>query len=630
MKNWITKIAVLAVAYVSILVPVWAQVPLGINYQAIARDASGQALDHQSIHIKIAMLDSAVGGTSLYEETHERTTDAFGLFTLVIGQGNPLTGSFDAINWGSGAKFLQVAIDPEGGNNFIDMGTTQLLAVPYALYAAKSGGTPAPFTFHPGKGIAISNDSLTNTGDTDASDDLTVTTEAKGDVSGNFSALKIEQLQGATLEIPSSIDTGSVLKWDGMRWKPGADSTVWNNRDSLISYQKGRVGIGTAEPEAQLHIDRLVARDDTFIQPLLKLTTTDTTITGMGGPASTGLSLGLSGNQSFINSNQRGTFRIGSVAKEQSSLALITAGETRLSIDAEGNVGIGIQTPNHLHHVHDQKTNSNHNFESFTLYTNGLTGIDRDNDGLLVGTINSLAMIENREAWNFVISTGFSGVGDLMFGSGGKWPRVTIDAEGNVGIGRRKPDTKLHVDGNITAGKLKESSSNSHELRLVHASTGGGGATAGLKIENVGISDNWWALYTTNSSGDLELYYKGSLRGEFDPDDGEYKKRSDGRLKRFITPLSPALEKVLRLQPSTYYFKDDKNPAHPSLGFIAQEVQALFPELVGYAGEEQDIMTLNYDGFGVLAIKAIQEQQALLEQLLQRIEALEQQLTLEK
>jgi hypothetical protein len=198
-------------------------------------------------------------------------------------------------------------------------------------------------------------------------------------------------------------------------------------------------------------------------------------------------------------------------------------------------------------------------------------------------------------------------------------------AEGTFSdAGSSVTNTRLGVtrDGKVGIGPFNLDDP-THELHLQHASTGGGGATAGLKIENEGSNNNWWAFYTTNSSGELELYYKGNIRGEFDPSDGEYRQRSDSRLKQSISPLPPALEKVLQLQPRTYFFKDDEKPNQPSLGFIAQEVEPLFPELVGYAGEEQDIMTLNYNDFGVLAIKAIQEQQQTIDNLLQRIEALE-------
>ena len=116
----------------------FAQAPQGINYQAVARDAAGNVLANQNINVFFAVLD-APGGSSLYSETHTVGTNQFGLFNVVLGQGINLDGPFTSINWALGDKFLNVKIDPAGGSSFIDMGTTQLVSVPFALYAEKSG-----------------------------------------------------------------------------------------------------------------------------------------------------------------------------------------------------------------------------------------------------------------------------------------------------------------------------------------------------------------------------------------------------------------------------------------------------------------------------------------------------------
>jgi len=83
-------------------------------------------------------------GTVVYQETHTITTTNLGMVILSIGQGTPSIGSFSAINWGSGAKFMQVELDASGGNNYIDLGTQQMMSVPYSLYAGnglKNGTT---------------------------------------------------------------------------------------------------------------------------------------------------------------------------------------------------------------------------------------------------------------------------------------------------------------------------------------------------------------------------------------------------------------------------------------------------------------------------------------------------------
>ena len=89
--------------------------------------------------MRFSLHDLTINGTVIYKETQSAITNALGLFMVNIGQGTPVTGTFAGINWGNGNKFMQVEIDGTGGTNYINMGTTQLMSVPYALYAAKSG-----------------------------------------------------------------------------------------------------------------------------------------------------------------------------------------------------------------------------------------------------------------------------------------------------------------------------------------------------------------------------------------------------------------------------------------------------------------------------------------------------------
>lgn len=120
----------------------FAQVPQGINYQGIARNAAGTLLPGQVISLRISVLSGA-GGTVLYSETHSTTTNQFGLFTVKIGMGSPVTGTFAGINWAAGNQYARIEIDPAGGSSYINLGDSQLLSVPFALFA-ESGGSPPP------------------------------------------------------------------------------------------------------------------------------------------------------------------------------------------------------------------------------------------------------------------------------------------------------------------------------------------------------------------------------------------------------------------------------------------------------------------------------------------------------
>jgi uncharacterized protein (TIGR02145 family) len=117
---------------------VFAQVPQGTSYQAIIRNPSGNLLSNQLVKLRFSIHDSSANGNIVYQETQMANTNEQGLINLFVGKGIPVIGSFTNINWGSKSKFLQTEIDITGGINYTDMGTTQLMSVPYALYANTS------------------------------------------------------------------------------------------------------------------------------------------------------------------------------------------------------------------------------------------------------------------------------------------------------------------------------------------------------------------------------------------------------------------------------------------------------------------------------------------------------------
>ena len=112
---------------------------LGFNYQAMIRNAEGEAILNQEVVMRIGIVQGSVGGTVLYTETHSIESNAYGLVNLVVGMGEPVTGVFADIDWSAGPFFLKVELDAESNNNFVTLGTTQLLSVPFANYAFSGG-----------------------------------------------------------------------------------------------------------------------------------------------------------------------------------------------------------------------------------------------------------------------------------------------------------------------------------------------------------------------------------------------------------------------------------------------------------------------------------------------------------
>lgn len=117
---------------------VQAQVPGGMQYQAVARDLKGNIIAHQPISLKITLL--AEGATTFYYvENHSVTTNELGLFTLVIGGGNVESGNFANIPWSSQNIWLQVAIKDKNQTGYTTISNSKLLSVPYAFYSGTAG-----------------------------------------------------------------------------------------------------------------------------------------------------------------------------------------------------------------------------------------------------------------------------------------------------------------------------------------------------------------------------------------------------------------------------------------------------------------------------------------------------------
>ncbi len=244
---------------------------------------------------------------------------------------------------------------------------------------------------------------------------------------------------------------------------------------------------------------------------------------------------------------------------------------------------------------------------------------------------------------------------------------VTIFGNGKVGIGNTDPDDELVVGKNIGSswklpaitvgnenGGAVEAGNAAHSLRLeaentlgrarivshaqympdglselaiqtkgliVGQSPGGAGqymmkivhGSFGLDIQNTSSDDNW--EFYVNTGNGLYLFFNGDVRGEFNAVDGNYYAFSDRRFKSGIKPMKGILNNMMQLAPSSDKVKEGNPDQKTSLGFIAQDVEKLFPELVSVSTDERSPgnYSLNYAGFGVLAIKAIQEQQMLIE-----------------
>ncbi len=134
--------AILCLAIAS-LTQLQAQAPQGFNYQATVRSSSGDLIVSTNVYFKFNVMQGSQTAVPIFTEIHYVPTDDLGQVNLIIGQGTPNTGVFSELDWSLGSYYLGIELDTDTGNGYLAMGTTQLLSVPYALYAANSGNATA-------------------------------------------------------------------------------------------------------------------------------------------------------------------------------------------------------------------------------------------------------------------------------------------------------------------------------------------------------------------------------------------------------------------------------------------------------------------------------------------------------
>jgi uncharacterized protein (TIGR02145 family) len=116
-----------------------AQAPQGFNYQATVRNSAGELIIKSNVYFKFNVIQGSQTAVPIFTETHYVPTDDLGQVNLAIGQGTPSTGTFSELDWSLGSYYLGIELSINGANDYVAMGTTQLLSVPYALYAENSG-----------------------------------------------------------------------------------------------------------------------------------------------------------------------------------------------------------------------------------------------------------------------------------------------------------------------------------------------------------------------------------------------------------------------------------------------------------------------------------------------------------
>jgi len=192
-----------------------AQAPQKMSYQSVVRNSNGQLLNNANVGVRISVLQGSENGTAVYKETHSLTTNINGLLSLEIGAGTVVTGSFANIDWANGPYFIKTETDPNGGSNYSIEGTSQLMSVAYALYAANS--TPGP----QGEAGPKGDQGIDGTNGVDGKSAYQIwldlgNTGSETDFVNSLKGPKGED--GADAVLPSANNVGDMQYWNGTEW----------------------------------------------------------------------------------------------------------------------------------------------------------------------------------------------------------------------------------------------------------------------------------------------------------------------------------------------------------------------------------------------------------------------------
>ncbi|MFN0176795.1 MAG: tail fiber domain-containing protein [Saprospiraceae bacterium] len=207
-------------------------VPQGINYQCIVRnDQTGDPVINQTVTLLFSLRSGSPNGPVDYQEKHVSSTNEFGLVNLVIGRGQPQVNSFAGINWSAGSKFLTVLLE-SSPNVFDEIGNSELLSVPYALYAQNGGGGGAD---NWGAQTAFTNNGISGNG-----------------LANNPIGLA---QQGA--------QSGQVLKWNGTAWAPAEDLQGGGGNGGTVT----QINTGTGLQGGPITTTGTISLSNTTVQP---------------------------------------------------------------------------------------------------------------------------------------------------------------------------------------------------------------------------------------------------------------------------------------------------------------------------------------------------------------------------
>jgi hypothetical protein len=558
-----------------------AQIPEGINYQATVRNNSGDLLTNSSISVVFEIIKGNVNGSIAYQENHSLTTNALGGFNTVIGTGNATVGSFNSVEWGNDSYFLRVLVN---GN---DLGTSQLMSVPYALYA-KTSGSKQELSIS-GSKLAISNGNTVVLPDADDQNEIQLLSLSNDTLylsNGGFAVLP----SGGLLE--EQQDVVRLKKgYDSMNFVIGSpqmnyDGVSNHNKRMFFNKEKGAFRVGGTGGLVSRNWDVDSIGEYSFASGYQSKASGDRSI-AMGQRAyATGIrstsigngndAIGISSTALGSSNTATGEFSVANGFDTRAEGDLSSTLGYRARSKGYGSISLGYETKSH------------------------------SPMGLVVGCFNDTIIPVRKDLNSYSLDDPLFIIGNGIQTRPSN--ALVVNFRGNVGVGINEPDEKLHLNGKIKFGSFE---------------TFGDGGTFTIETNShiVPETDNSRDLGSSSRRWDDIYATNGVIQ------------TSDITQKTNIKALSYGIADLMKIETISYNWKDDVN-SERKIGFNAQNLQGIIPEVVV---DEEDIMDeesgkistkksnilgVRYADMIPVLTKSIQEQQALIDKQHAEISAL--------
>lgn len=638
MKKLLTLLAALY-----LVLTLQAQPPQKISYQAVVRNSTNALVTNQPVGVKITILQGSATGTPVFAETHTPTTNANGLINIVIGTGSPAINGLLDVVWSTGPYFIKTEIDPAGGTAYSITSTSELLSVPYALYAKKAESTNLlnlpfagsshsinnAFSVKNNNGIAIvgwGDDAYGNTFGVVGSTNSGVGIGVRGiNKSTTGIALGISgetySSEGVAVKGIANSSTGSAAGVMGEVSSPngigvaGYSTSTTGSAVGVLGYSSALDGTGVSGESKWIGVKGINRSTTGFAYGVQGEVYSPDGIAVMGYSSSkTGTSKGVYG----LTYSDEGKGVLG----ENRSTTGSNYGVYGYSASTEGYGVYGESSYCGVRGRNFTKTGTAYGVQGLVNSSSGIgvEGTAYSMTGNTIGVYGQSASLEGTGLWGFSSSLtgktkGVVGYINSPDGFSGYFAGGKFHVRGRVGVGTETPDAGIHLKGTGFP----------ETFMFLEAATGN---DAGFRIYEGATAK--WHIFNDVNAGGLRMYNTAATTAIFCKQDNSnvgigtitpgYKLQvgnsgdgtqaranawntfSDARLKKDFTKINRPLEMVEKLTGYYYYWKEgvDQNR---QVGFSAQEIRDVMPEVVSEG--EDGLLSVEYGKISPLLLEAI-------------------------